>query len=279
MSLSPPLPRWVFWSSLVPEALEIPVAITRPSQAFCLKGCRARSCLGLGWPGNTTCFSCSLKALFPTGGPIRGCMKGLKALGKYVDLKRMSTVGVSYGCTSDLLVSTSPGSLASMVGKGSTGPAGQAQSPLVHTETSLNPPGPQCRGVVARCSTRLAVALARPSEDLSISVTLPAPLQCQGWALASPPLCPSQVARSVSVHGHGYLTLALKDVPGLRDFYSGFSFRTSQREGLLYHHTTQVGTCSPPWVSQQQDRNICSCSEDGAWEKGGFWWGQRVNPQ
>uniref|UniRef100_A0A8C9UHH5 Laminin subunit alpha 5 n=1 Tax=Serinus canaria TaxID=9135 RepID=A0A8C9UHH5_SERCA len=95
----------------------------------------------------------SLKSLFPTGGPIRGCMKGLKALGKYVDLKRMSTVGVSYGCTSDLLV-----------------------------------------------------------------------------------------ARSVSVHGHGYLTLALMDVPGLRDFYSGFSFQTSQPEGLLYHHSTQ-GTC------------------------------------
>ncbi|XP_010217993.1 PREDICTED: laminin subunit alpha-5 [Tinamus guttatus] len=52
----------------------------------------------------------SLKALFPTGGPIRGCMKGLKALGKYVDLKRMSTVGVSYGCTSDLLI---PGKAAS----------------------------------------------------------------------------------------------------------------------------------------------------------------------
>uniref|UniRef100_A0A8B9SV76 Laminin subunit alpha 5 n=1 Tax=Anas platyrhynchos TaxID=8839 RepID=A0A8B9SV76_ANAPL len=96
----------------------------------------------------------SLKALYPTGGPIRGCMKGLKALGKYVDLKRMNTVGVSYGCTSDLLV-----------------------------------------------------------------------------------------ARSVSVHGHGYLTLALKDVPGLRDFYSGFSFQTSQHEGLLYHHATQEGTC------------------------------------
>ncbi|XP_039575088.1 laminin subunit alpha-5 isoform X1 [Passer montanus] len=96
----------------------------------------------------------SLKSLFPTGGPIRGCMKGLKALGKYVDLKRMSTVGVSYGCTSDLLV-----------------------------------------------------------------------------------------ARSVSVHGHGYLTLALTDVPGLRDFYSGFSFQTSQPEGLLYHHSTQEGTC------------------------------------
>ncbi|NWI21159.1 LAMA5 protein, partial [Crypturellus soui] len=96
----------------------------------------------------------SLKALFPTGGPIRGCMKGLKALGKYVDLKRMSTVGVSYGCTSDLLV-----------------------------------------------------------------------------------------ARSVSLHGHGYLTLSLRNVPQLRDFYSGFSFRTSQREGLLYQHSTQEGTC------------------------------------
>ena len=78
------------------------------------------------------------------------------------------------------------------------------------------------------------------------SVTLLASLQRQGRALTSPPWCPLQVVRSVSVHGHGYMTLALKDVPGLRDFYSGFGFQTSQREGLLYHHTTQVGTCSPP---------------------------------
>ena len=167
-------------------------------------------------------------------------------------------------------------------GKGSTGPPGQARSPLVHTETSIKTPGPRCRGVVARCSTWLAVALARPSKDLSASVALPAPLQCQGQALTSPPCCPLQVARSVSVHGHGYLTLALRDVPGLRDFYSGFSFRTSQRVGLLYHHATQVGTCGPPWVFQQQGRNICSCSGDGAappWERGGFRWGQGVNPQ
>ncbi|XP_053308878.1 laminin subunit alpha-5 isoform X2 [Spea bombifrons] len=46
----------------------------------------------------------SLKEMFPGGGSIRGCMKGLKALGKYVDLKRMNTTGVSYGCTSDLLI-------------------------------------------------------------------------------------------------------------------------------------------------------------------------------
>ncbi|XP_073463613.1 laminin subunit alpha-5 isoform X3 [Aquarana catesbeiana] len=49
----------------------------------------------------------SLKELFPTGGSIRGCMKGLKALGKYVDLKRMNTTGVSYGCTTDLLIARS----------------------------------------------------------------------------------------------------------------------------------------------------------------------------
>uniref|UniRef100_A0A8C3D650 Laminin subunit alpha 5 n=1 Tax=Corvus moneduloides TaxID=1196302 RepID=A0A8C3D650_CORMO len=123
----------------------------------------------------------SLKALFPTGGPIRGCMKGLKALGKYVDLKRMSTVGVSYGCTSDLLV-----------------------------------------------------------------------------------------ARSVSIHGHGYLTLALTDVPGLRDFYSGFSFQTSQREGLLYHHSTQEGTCQVSLQRGQLALNLLGSevTTDGAYADG-----------
>ncbi|KAG8447132.1 hypothetical protein GDO86_014548 [Hymenochirus boettgeri] len=49
----------------------------------------------------------SLGALLPGEGSIRGCMKGLKALGKYVDLKRMNTTGVSYGCTSDLLIARS----------------------------------------------------------------------------------------------------------------------------------------------------------------------------
>ncbi|XP_013909171.1 PREDICTED: laminin subunit alpha-5-like [Thamnophis sirtalis] len=93
-----------------------------------------------------------LKKLFPKGGSIRGCMKGLKALGKYVDLKRMNTIGVSYGCTLDLLV-----------------------------------------------------------------------------------------ARSVKLHGSGYLTLSLRNVPPLQDFYTGFSFRTSQSRGLLYQHDTKVG--------------------------------------
>ena len=114
------------------------------SQALCLKGCRARSCPGLGpaWgcPCNAACFSSSLKALFPTGGPIRGCMKGLKALGKYVDLKRMSTVGVSYGCTSDLLVSTKPHGKRGLSGRGSTRPPRQAPSPLVRTEKKHKTP-------------------------------------------------------------------------------------------------------------------------------------------
>ncbi|XP_067324319.1 laminin subunit alpha-5 isoform X1 [Anolis sagrei] len=103
-----------------------------------------------------------LKKIFPKGGSIRGCMKGLKALGRYVDLKRMNTTGVSYGCTLDLLV-----------------------------------------------------------------------------------------ARSVKLHGHGFLTLALRNVPSLQDFYTGFSFRTSQSRGLMYHHATEEGTCQ---VSLQNGR-------------------------
>uniref|UniRef100_A0A8C6EG09 Laminin subunit alpha-5 n=1 Tax=Moschus moschiferus TaxID=68415 RepID=A0A8C6EG09_MOSMO len=46
----------------------------------------------------------SLRQLFPSGGSVRGCIKGIKALGKYVDLKRLNTTGVSAGCTADLLV-------------------------------------------------------------------------------------------------------------------------------------------------------------------------------
>uniref|UniRef100_I3MWP1 Laminin subunit alpha-5 n=1 Tax=Ictidomys tridecemlineatus TaxID=43179 RepID=I3MWP1_ICTTR len=46
----------------------------------------------------------SLLGLFPSGGSIRGCVKGIKALGKYVDLKRLNTSGISFGCTADLLV-------------------------------------------------------------------------------------------------------------------------------------------------------------------------------
>jgi laminin alpha 3/5 len=51
---------------------------------------------------------CSLRQLFPSGGSVRGCVKGIKALGKYVDLKRLNTTGISFGCTADLLVSCAP---------------------------------------------------------------------------------------------------------------------------------------------------------------------------
>lgn len=50
-------------------------------------------------------FPNSLKELFPTGGSIRGCMRVIKALDTYIDLKRTNTTGISYGCASDLLIS------------------------------------------------------------------------------------------------------------------------------------------------------------------------------
>lgn len=54
------------------------------------------------------CLPGSLRQLFPSGGSVRGCIKGIKALGKYVDLKRLNTTGISAGCTADLLVSPHP---------------------------------------------------------------------------------------------------------------------------------------------------------------------------
>ncbi|KAM9296559.1 laminin subunit alpha-5 [Gastrophryne carolinensis] len=97
----------------------------------------------------------SLKELFPSGGSIRGCMKGLKALGKYVDLKRMNTTGVSYGCSTDLLI-----------------------------------------------------------------------------------------ARLVQFHGNGFLNMDLKNVPSFKDdFYAGFGFQTSQKNGLMYRQSSQEGSC------------------------------------
>lgn len=65
----------------------------------------------------------SLLQLFPSGGSIRGCVKGIKALGKYVDLKRLNTSGISFGCTADLLVSAFP-----EVGSLAPGPAGTQQT-------------------------------------------------------------------------------------------------------------------------------------------------------
>uniref|UniRef100_H3AL54 Laminin subunit alpha 5 n=1 Tax=Latimeria chalumnae TaxID=7897 RepID=H3AL54_LATCH len=52
-------------------------------------------------------FSFSLRKLFPNGGSLKGCMRNIKALDKYIDLKRANTTGVSYGCSADLLVARS----------------------------------------------------------------------------------------------------------------------------------------------------------------------------
>ncbi|MBZ3880868.1 Laminin subunit alpha-5, partial [Sciurus carolinensis] len=103
----------------------------------------------------------SLLRLFPSGGSIRGCVKGIKALGKYVDLKRLNTSGISFGCTADLLV-----------------------------------------------------------------------------------------GRKVTLHGHGFLPLALPAVaPLTEEVYSGFGFRSTQDNGLLYYRASPDGLCQ---VSLQQ---------------------------
>ncbi|KAM4609874.1 laminin subunit alpha-5 [Polymixia lowei] len=46
----------------------------------------------------------SLKALFPKQGSLKGCFRNLKAMNSHIDLKRMKSSGVSYGCANDLLV-------------------------------------------------------------------------------------------------------------------------------------------------------------------------------
>ncbi|KAG2461856.1 LAMA5 protein, partial [Polypterus senegalus] len=46
----------------------------------------------------------SLKVLYPEGGSVKGCFRSIKALDIYKDLKRMNTTGVSFGCSSDLLL-------------------------------------------------------------------------------------------------------------------------------------------------------------------------------
>ncbi|RVE71198.1 hypothetical protein OJAV_G00072200 [Oryzias javanicus] len=47
----------------------------------------------------------SLKAIFPKQGSVKACLRSVKAKNSHVDLKRMKTSGVSFGCDADLLVS------------------------------------------------------------------------------------------------------------------------------------------------------------------------------
>ncbi|XP_026188237.1 laminin subunit alpha-5 isoform X2 [Mastacembelus armatus] len=94
-----------------------------------------------------------LKSVFPKRGSLKGCFRNVKAMNSHIDLKRMTSSGVSFGCDSDLLV-----------------------------------------------------------------------------------------AREAYFSGQSYLELALTNIPNLgNNFYASFSFRTEQKEGLLfYHHNQEV---------------------------------------
>ncbi|CAL8370062.1 unnamed protein product [Lota lota] len=45
-----------------------------------------------------------LQVLFPVQGSLKGCFRNLKAMNSHIDLKRMKSSGVSFGCANDLLV-------------------------------------------------------------------------------------------------------------------------------------------------------------------------------
>lgn len=55
-----------------------------------------------------------------------------------------------------------------------------------------------------------------------------------------------KVAREAHFSGQSYLDLSVGDVPTLRNnFYTSFSFRTEQKEGLMFYHRDQVGDPFP----------------------------------
>uniref|UniRef100_A0A8C9YTX6 Laminin A chain n=1 Tax=Sander lucioperca TaxID=283035 RepID=A0A8C9YTX6_SANLU len=62
-------------------------------QAVCLSGCLILS---------PSLFR--LKSLFPKQGSLKGCFRNVKAQNSHIDLKRITSSGVSFGCDSDLLV-------------------------------------------------------------------------------------------------------------------------------------------------------------------------------
>ncbi|XP_034550802.1 laminin subunit alpha-5 [Notolabrus celidotus] len=96
-----------------------------------------------------------LKSMFSKQASLKGCFRNVKAQNSHIDLKRMASSGVSFGCDSDLLV-----------------------------------------------------------------------------------------AREGHFSGQSYLDFALTNIPSLRDnFYASFSFRTEQKEGLMFYHQDQDGAC------------------------------------
>ncbi|XP_067382208.1 laminin subunit alpha-5 isoform X2 [Channa argus] len=96
-----------------------------------------------------------LKSLFPKQGSLKGCFRNVKITGSHIDLKRMTSSGVSFGCDSDLLV-----------------------------------------------------------------------------------------AREAHFSGQSYLDFDLTNIPNIsNNFYASFTFRTDQKEGLMFYHHDQEGVC------------------------------------
>ncbi|KAA8582349.1 hypothetical protein FQN60_009089 [Etheostoma spectabile] len=56
--------------------------------------------------------------------------------------------------------------------------------------------------------------------------------------------CFRNVAREAHFSGESYLDMALTNIPTLmNNFYASFSFRTEQKEGLMFYHHDQEGVC------------------------------------
>uniref|UniRef100_A0A7N6AUU7 Laminin subunit alpha-5 n=1 Tax=Anabas testudineus TaxID=64144 RepID=A0A7N6AUU7_ANATE len=96
-----------------------------------------------------------LKSYFPKQGSLKGCFRNVKVSGSHIDLKTMTSSGVSFGCDSNLLV-----------------------------------------------------------------------------------------AREAHFTGQSYLDFNLTNIPSINNnFYTSFSFRTGQKDGLMFYHHDQEGVC------------------------------------
>ncbi|KAJ3586856.1 hypothetical protein NHX12_013248, partial [Muraenolepis orangiensis] len=77
-----------------------------------------------------------LRAWFPVQGSLKGCFRNLKAMGSHVDLKRMKSSGVSFGCANDLLKA---GLMLYHQAQAQVG--GAARSPSALSHSTPKPPG------------------------------------------------------------------------------------------------------------------------------------------